>query len=72
MTDYAEYLKKTDEELIRKFTDTWPGEVENIKIILDVRNAGKMANLTKWIAVMVGIQALTMVLQFVVPFFRQH
>lgn len=64
MVDATKYLKKSNKELIELFASTWPGEMEIIKIVLEVRNARKMANLTTVIAIMAGLQALTMVLQF--------
>ena len=64
MVDATQYLKKSNKELIELFASTWPGEMEIIKIVFEVRNARKMANLTTVIAIMAGLQALTMVLQF--------
>jgi len=66
--DYAEYLDKSDEELIRNFTGGEPGSPhsEAVRVVLDTRNARRMADMTDsiklatWIiAAMAAIQAIS-------------
>ena len=68
--DYAEYLDKSDEELIRNFTGGQPGSPhsEAMRVVIDTRNARRMADMTDsiklatWIiAGMAAIQAISAV-----------
>ncbi|MDA2938169.1 hypothetical protein MYX75_07910 [Acidobacteria bacterium AH-259-A15] len=60
MPDYVQFLKKSDKELVKEFTGADPGTpyAEKVKIILEVKNARRMARLTWWIAAMAVIQGV--------------